>query len=147
MVWSMTELLLLGRIIYHWRDTLTVAQKFFTGALLFPWRLWTPDISQSYIGYSHKCLSWPSTFVYTWHVCYRGSIQMGTTIGINTMLCARICIDYCLWNTTRNQSVQFMDSRRFWLQLWTVDLLDFIHRGRYVQIAMANGCQSSLFRQ
>lgn len=91
---SMTELLLLGRIIYRWRDTLTIAQRYFhRGAYRF---LMAADV-WIFLNLTLAILmSIPAINLYTHGTHVTVAHTMGTTIGINTMLLLAFVLDYCL---------------------------------------------------
>lgn len=88
---SMTELLILGRIIYKWKETVTQAQKF---DHLIPYRfLWAADVWILLNLFLAIAMSVPAINIYTHGTHITVAHVMGTTIGINTMLLMAICFD------------------------------------------------------
>ncbi|HOO08676.1 MAG TPA: cbb3-type cytochrome c oxidase subunit I [Cyclobacteriaceae bacterium] len=88
---SMTELLILGRIIYKWKGTVTQAQKF---DHLVPYRfLWAADVWILVNLFLAIAMSVPAINVYTHGTHITVAHVMGTTIGINTMLLMAVCFD------------------------------------------------------
>lgn len=88
---SMTELLILGRMIYKWKESLTQAQKF---NHLVPFRiLWAADIWILLNLVLAILMSVPAINIYTHGTHITVAHVMGTTIGINTMLLMAICFD------------------------------------------------------
>lgn len=88
---SMTELLILGRMIYNWKGTLTQAQKF---NHLVPFRfLWAADVWIFLNLILAILMSVPAINIYTHGTHVTVAHVMGTTIGINTMLLMAICFD------------------------------------------------------
>jgi nitric oxide reductase subunit B len=88
---SMTELLILGNIIYGWKATLTKAQKFFNRdayRFLVAADVWIFLNLVLAIG-----MSIPAINVYTHGTHITVAHAMGTTIGINTMLLLAVCYD------------------------------------------------------
>ncbi|HNP78130.1 MAG: cbb3-type cytochrome c oxidase subunit I [Cyclobacteriaceae bacterium] len=110
---SMTELLLLGRIIYHWRDTLTVAQKFFhRGSYRF---LMAAD-AWIFLNLTLAILmSVPAINLYTHGTHVTVAHTMGTTIGINTMLLLAFVLDYCLEHNKEFNQYNSWIRAGFWL--------------------------------
>ena len=81
---SMTELLILGHIIFRWRKTLTHAQKNFH---LLPYRLFSFADGWIFLNLTVAILiSIPALNYYTHGTHITVAHTMGTTIGINTML-------------------------------------------------------------
>jgi nitric oxide reductase subunit B len=88
---SMTELLILGNIIYSWKASLTKAQKFFNrDAFRF---LVAADVWIFLNLVLAICMSIPAINVYTHGTHITVAHAMGTTIGINTMLLLAVCYD------------------------------------------------------
>jgi nitric oxide reductase subunit B len=88
---SMTELLILGNIIYGWKASLTTAQKFFNrDAYRF---LVAADVWIFLNLLLAICMSIPAINVYTHGTHITVAHAMGTTIGINTMLLLAVCYD------------------------------------------------------
>lgn len=88
---SMTELLILGNIIYGWKASLTQAQKFFNRdayRFLVAADVWIFLNLVLAIG-----MSIPAINVYTHGTHITVAHAMGTTIGINTMLLLAVCYD------------------------------------------------------
>ena len=110
---SMTELLLLGRIIYEWKSSLSVAQKYFH------------QISYRFIVAADGwiflnlvlaiCMSVPAINVYTHGTHITVAHAMGTTIGINSMLLLAFVYDIL---PKKNQSARIIHplvKAGFWL--------------------------------
>ena len=88
---SMTELLILGNIIYGWKSSLTKAQKFFNrDAYRF---LVAADVWIFLNLLLAICMSVPAINVFTHGTHITVAHAMGTTIGINTMLLLAVCYD------------------------------------------------------
>lgn len=88
---SMTELLILGRMIYKWKGTVTQAQKF---DHLIPYRfLWAADVWILLNLLLAIAMSVPAINIYTHGTHITVAHVMGTTIGINTMLLMAVCFD------------------------------------------------------
>jgi nitric oxide reductase subunit B len=88
---SMTELLILGNIIYAWKSSLTKAQKFFNrDAFRF---LVAADVWIFLNLVLAICMSIPAINIYTHGTHITVAHAMGTTIGINTMLLLAVCYD------------------------------------------------------
>jgi len=88
---SMTELFILGRIIYKWKGTVTQAQKFNN---LTPYRFLLAADLWVFLNLSLAILmSIPAINIYTHGTHITVAHSMGTTIGINTMILMAICFD------------------------------------------------------
>lgn len=88
---SMTELLLLGRIIWEWKQSLTTAQKFLH---LSSYRLMLAADAWIFLNLLLAIgMSVPAINVYTHGTHVTVAHAMGTTIGINTMLLLAIVSD------------------------------------------------------
>jgi len=88
---SMTELLILGRMIYKWKGSLTEAQRF---KHLIPFQfLWAADIWILLNLILAILMSVPAINIYTHGTHVTVAHVMGTTIGINTMLLMAMCFD------------------------------------------------------
>lgn len=88
---SMTELLILGRIIFKWKGTVTQAQKF---KHIMPFRfLWAADVWILINLILAILMSVPAFNIYTHGTHVTVAHVMGTTIGINSMLLMAICFD------------------------------------------------------
>ena len=88
---SMTELLILGNIIYGWKASITKAQKFFNrDAYRF---LVAADVWIFLNLVLAICMSIPAINVYSHGTHITVAHAMGTTIGINTMLLLAVCYD------------------------------------------------------
>jgi len=88
---SMTELFILGRIIYKWKGTVTQAQKF---NHLIPYRfLLAADLWIFLNLFLAILMSIPAINVNTHGTHITVAHAMGTTIGINTMILMAICFD------------------------------------------------------
>ena len=110
---SMTELILLGRIIFLWRSSLSTAKKYFHQttyrflAAADAWIFLTLALA--------VCMSIPAINVYTHGTHITVGHTMGATIGINTMLLLAFSYDI-LGNTCRSFEPYFkMASRGYWL--------------------------------
>ena len=88
---SMTELLILGRIIYKWKGTITQVQKF---NHLIPYRfLLAADLWVFLNLFLAILLSIPAINLYTHGTHITVAHAMGTTIGINSMILMGVCFD------------------------------------------------------
>lgn len=88
---SMTELLILGRIIYKWKSTLTTAQKF---QHLTAYRfLLAADVWVFFNLALALLMSVPAINIYTHGTHITVVHAMGTTIGINSLLLMAACFD------------------------------------------------------
>lgn len=88
---SMTELLILGRMIYTWKASLTQAQRYNNH---WPFRfLWTADIWILINLVLAIAMSIPAINVYTHGTHITVAHVMGTTIGINSMLLMAFVFD------------------------------------------------------
>ncbi|MBS1506355.1 MAG: cbb3-type cytochrome c oxidase subunit I [Bacteroidetes bacterium] len=88
---SMTELFILGRIIYKWKASVTTAQKF---NHLLPFRFLMAADIWVFLNLSLAILmSIPAFNVFTHGTHITVAHSMGTTIGINTMLLLAVAFD------------------------------------------------------
>ena len=110
---SMTEIILLGRIIYLWRDSLSAAKKYFyqtTYRFLVAADAWIFLTLALAI-----CMSIPAINLYTHGTHITVAHTMGATIGINTMLLLAFAYDI-LGNTCRSfDPYKKMISRGYWV--------------------------------
>ena len=117
----MTELFILGRIIYKWESTVSMARKFFfrgSYRFLVAADIWIILNLLLAIGMSIPAIN---IFTHGTHVTVAHS--MGTTIGINTMLLLAFVVDNC-----SNQSQSFsLNNRLLKLGFWmsNISLLFF----------------------
>lgn len=96
---SMTELLILGRIIYKWKESLTDAQKF---SHIISYRfLLAADIWIFLNLILAILMSVPAVNIYTHGTHVTVAHVMGTTIGINTMLLMAFCFDILMEKNQR----------------------------------------------
>ncbi len=110
---SMTELLILGNIIYGWKATLTKAQKFFhRDAYRF---LVAADVWVFLNLILAICMSVPAINVYTHGTHITVAHAMGTTIGINTMLLLAVCYDILKDTCISLDPYQKLMKLGFWL--------------------------------
>jgi len=110
---SMTELLILGNIIYGWKASLTQAQKFFNRdayRFLVAADLWIFLNLVLAIG-----MSVPAINVYTHGTHITVAHAMGTTIGINTMLLLAVCYDILKDTCISLSPYQTMMKWGYWL--------------------------------
>ncbi|MEW6470468.1 MAG: cbb3-type cytochrome c oxidase subunit I [Bacteroidota bacterium] len=112
---SMTELLILARIIWNWKHSLDEAKKHF---YLMPARFLSA--ADFWIGLNLAlalAISVPAINIYTHGTHITVAHAMGSTIGINTMILLASCIFITLQVTGRNFSPadQRMLSSGFWL--------------------------------
>ena len=91
---SMTELFILGRIIFQWRSTLTAAQKY-SHHMAYRF-LWHADIWIFLNLVLAILMSIPAVNVYTHGTHITVAHAMGTTIGINSFLLLGIACDILL---------------------------------------------------
>lgn len=91
---SMTELFILGRIIFQWRSTLTAAQKY-SHNIVYRF-LWHADIWIFLNLVLAILMSIPAVNVYTHGTHITVAHAMGTTIGINSFLLLGIACDILL---------------------------------------------------
>jgi nitric oxide reductase subunit B len=110
---SMTELLILGNIIYGWKASLTKAQKFFNrDAYRF---LVAADVWIFLNLVLAICMSIPAINVYTHGTHITVAHAMGTTIGINTMLLLAVCYDILKDTCISLEPYQKIMKFGFWL--------------------------------
>lgn len=110
---SMTELVLLGRIIYLWRSSLTTAKKYFYQT---PYRyLVAADVWIFLTLGLAVLMSIPAVNLYTHGTHITVAHTMGATIGINTMLLLAFAYDI-LGNTCQSfEPYKKMMSRGYWM--------------------------------
>lgn len=117
---SMTEIILLGRIIYLWRGSLSTAKKYFyqtTYRFIVAADVWIFLTLALAI-----CMSIPAINVYTHGTHITVGHTMGATIGINTMLLLAFAYDI-LGNTCRSfDPYKRMVTRGY----WTVNISLFV---------------------
>ena len=110
---SMTELLLLGHIIYDWKKHLTVSQKF-NSILSFRFLLaadtWIFLNLVLAIG-----MSIPAINLYTHGTHITVAHAMGTTIGINSMLLIAFVVDILYANQQKNKPIKKWVTIGFWI--------------------------------
>ncbi len=110
---SMTELLLLGHIIYDWKKHLTVSQKF-NSILSFRFLLaadaWIFLNLVLAIG-----MSIPAINVFTHGTHITVAHAMGTTIGINSMLLIAFVVDILYADQQKNKSIKKWVTIGFWM--------------------------------
>lgn len=110
---SMTELLLLGHIIYDWKKHLTISQKF-NSILSFRFLLaadaWIFLNLVLAIG-----MSIPAMNVFTHGTHITVAHAMGTTIGINSMLLIAFVVDILHADQQKNESIKKWITIGFWI--------------------------------
>jgi nitric oxide reductase subunit B len=110
---SMTELLLLGGIIYEWKESLTTAQKYYY-RLSYRFIL-AADVWIFLNLLLAICMSVPAINVYTHGTHITVAHAMGTTIGINTMLLLAFATDILLKKGGQQYPANKTVNRGFWL--------------------------------
>lgn len=119
---SMTELLILGRIIYKWKGTVTQAQKF---NHLISYRFLLAADVWVFINLTLAILmSIPAINIYTHGTHITVAHVMGTTIGINTMILMAVSFDI-LQDTCQSFIIfERQIARGYWLA--NISLLVFL---------------------
>ena len=122
---SMTELFILGRIIYLWKDSLTTAKKnFHQTSYRF---LMAADIWIFLTLVLAIAMSIPAINVYTHGTHITVAHTMGATIGINSFLLLAIAFDI-LKDTCRNfEPYKKRFNTGYWIVNGSLLLLSLIH--------------------
>jgi nitric oxide reductase subunit B len=116
---SMTELFIVGRIIYKWKESVTAAQKF---RHLVPFRFLVAADIWIFINLCLAILmSIPALNLHTHGTHITVAHSMGTTIGINTMLLLAVAFD--ILNTRAEQVATNAILRR---SIWIVGISLFV---------------------
>lgn len=116
---SMTELFILGRIIYKWKASVTTAQKF---NHLVPFRFLMAADIWVFLNLSLAILmSVPAFNVFTHGTHITVAHSMGTTIGINTMILLAVAFD--VLNPARKIISSYLTIKR---SIWVVGISLFV---------------------
>jgi Nitric oxide reductase large subunit len=110
---SMTELVILGRIIYNWKSSLSTAQKHFHKQ---GYRFLVAADAWIFLNlFLAILMSVPAINIYTHGTHITVAHTMGTTIGINTMLLLAMCYDV-LGDTCKSaDTYKAMMKNGYWL--------------------------------
>lgn len=128
---SMTEWILLLRIIYTWKKALQEGKKLIHKYAY--WYLLAADVWVFLNLFLALCLSIPAINIYTHGTYVTVAHAMGTTIGINTMILLAAYFYWC--DKTESYRSKYWLSRLFWftqgslLLFWIIFLITGIKRG------------------
>lgn len=133
---SMTELFILGRIIYLWRASLSTAKKHFYS---FSYRfLAAADVWIFLTLLLAICMSIPAINVYTHGTHITVAHTMGATIGINSFYYLLLDSIFCMIPA---ELLNLIKNVYHWVlayQYFTIYFLDFIDRSRGNESTLAN---------